>query len=131
MRAHDMKRETKLENQKRFAPRLTGIAMMTLAAAAAWPATASAAPGTWTALPSDPITNSPHRNAVLLTDGRVLAQAEFDGHLWSVLTPDASGSYVWAVPMTESNANGIAADAAGNAVVTGVGPGFILEKLGH
>jgi hypothetical protein len=31
---------------------------------------------------------------VLLTDGRVLAQAEFDGHRWSVLTPDASGSYV-------------------------------------
>jgi len=69
--------------------------LMAMAAAAVWPATkAFAQAGTWTALPSDPITGSPHRNAVLLTDGRVLAQAEFDGHQWSVLTPDASGSYV-------------------------------------
>ena len=74
---------------------MTRVGMLVLAVWAAWPAsTAFAQAGTWTALPADPVTGSPHRNAVLLTDGRVLAQAEFNGHLWSTLTPDATGSYV-------------------------------------
>jgi hypothetical protein len=69
--------------------------MAALAVATAWPASAAfAQAGTWTALPNDSITGSPHRNALLLTDGRILAQAEFDGHRWVTLAPDSSGSYV-------------------------------------
>lgn len=56
---------------------------------------APALAGTWTALPMDSVTGLPHRNVVLLTDGTVLAQEEnADGHVWTRLTPDATGNYV-------------------------------------
>lgn len=58
-------------------------------------APAVAQPGTWTAMPTDTVTGLPHRNVALLTDGSLLAQEEnADGHVWTRLSPDLTGSYL-------------------------------------
>lgn len=57
-------------------------------------APALAQPGAWTTMPIDSLTGQAHRNVVLLTDGTLFAQDDADGHYWTRLTPDATGSYL-------------------------------------
>ena len=54
---------------------------------------ALAASGTWTTLPTNSVTGIRDQVAVLLTDGSVLFQSAADQHVWTKLTPDASGNY--------------------------------------
>jgi hypothetical protein len=81
----------------RSAARLAGPLATVLALAASSALDAGAAfaqAGTWTRLPFDNVSSGPHMNIVLLTDGTLLAQSDNDMHVWTKLTPDASGSYV-------------------------------------
>ena len=57
-------------------------------------AVAPPAPGSWTALPANPVDRGAN-NIILLTDGSVLVNSGgVDQHQWTRLAPDASGSYV-------------------------------------
>jgi len=56
---------------------------------------AHAQSGTWTEVPTDSVTGSPHRTVALLTDGTLIAQEDSpDPHLWTRFTPDSTGSYL-------------------------------------
>lgn len=74
---------------------LTTTAAAFAAALGLGAAPARAQPGTWTVVPLDGLTGSPHRTVALLTDGTLLAQEDSpDAHLWTRFTPDSSGSYL-------------------------------------
>lgn len=72
---------------------ITAAAFAATLGLGAAPALAQA--GSWTAVPIDAVTGSPHRTVALLTDGTLMAQEDSpDPHLWTRFTPDATGSYL-------------------------------------